>query len=70
MTTKAKLIRDLCEERGCWGDGTPATPDNIEDAAQHPGSYDIDIEDLDDACAGDVASLLRLRRAWGLPAFV
>lgn len=67
--TRQELIQSLCDERGgTWGDGSTATDANIAEAAQHPGSYDIDIEDLDEARRGDVGALLRLRSAWSLAA--
>ena len=70
MTTdRDVLIRALCEERGSWGDGSEATEISIRDAARYPYHYDIDPDDLDGACAGDVAAIARLRRDWGLQPF-
>lgn len=64
------IIRNLCKERGsCWGDGSPATPAGITDAAKDPAFYGIDVEDLDAVVRGDVAATVRLRLAWGLPPF-
>jgi len=68
MTDRETIIRALCEERGAWGDGTPATDESITHAARQPSDYDIDETVLDAACAGDVGAVVTLRQAWCLPA--
>jgi len=66
---REKIIRNLCMERGCWGDGSEATEESITDAAQNPRDYDIDTEDLDDAADGAIDAIIRLRLAWSLDPF-
>ncbi len=65
---REKIIRALCEEQGSWGDGSAVTDESMRQAAEDPGSYDIDEADLDGAVGGDVAAIVRLRAAWGLSA--
>jgi hypothetical protein len=67
-SARLEMISNLLSERGSWGDESEATEESAQEAAVRPDVYDIDVEDLDNACAGDVAALLRLRSAWGLPA--
>ena len=67
MSDRESIIRALCEERGSWGDGTPATDGSIAQAARQPSDYDIDETTLDAAVAGDVAAVAALRAAWRLP---
>jgi len=67
MTDRETIIRALCEERGAWGDDTPATEESIARAALRPSDYDIDETTLDAAVAGDVAAVAALRAAWRLP---
>jgi len=64
---RKNLIRKLCAERGCWGDGTDATEESITAAANDPWQVGIDEDDLDSAIAGDVAAIANLRQRWGLP---
>lgn len=59
----------IAETGGFWGDGSPATDDQIREAVRDPSEYNIDMADLDGASEGEVLCTLNLRRSFGLPAF-
>jgi len=64
-----ELIRELLTEAGGWGDGTPVQDGDPRAAAERPWEYDIHEADLVGAIAGEVAALIRIREAFGLPPF-
>jgi len=58
------------ETRWTWGDGTPITPQGIDDAVTHPWRYDVPPEvwanDYSDYIVHDVDRIIALRRSFGL----